>query len=297
MCATILPGNSSSLNMMIEKFKILVPLFLFMAAAACHAERADTAVLCPVSSAYMLEIGRGNETDTYLSPLKYSGSRLGLTGQWSKTLTRRCPAVAMQFDAALDGGVGVPHGRGGHTLYSLTTTAAWSALYTFRPLPSLTLMAGGGPAMTGGVLYLPSNSNNPADAVARADMLVRLQGGWRTRIGRLPVRVVEQIAMPLFGVMFAPQYGETYWEISLGNHHHLSHFRHWGSDFALDNLLAIDLGLGRNTLRLGWRFRLEASYAGHNDRQTLVNAFVIGLSTDCLRARDNRPKRTIEASL
>ncbi len=270
---------------------------MLAASAVASAERQDTAILCPVSSTYTLEAGRGSESDTYLSPLKYSGPRLSLTGQWRKTLTRRCPDVAMQFDAAADCGGGVPPGRGGHILYSLSATVAWSALYTFRPLPSLTLMAGGGPSATGGVLYLPSNSNNPADAIARADMMIRLQGGWRTHLWKLPVRIVEQVALPLCGVMFAPQYGETYWEISLGNHHGLSHFRHWGSDFALDNLLAIDLGLGRNTLRLGWRFRLEASYAGHNDRQTLVNAFVIGLSTDCLRQRDNRPKRIIEAAL
>lgn len=280
-----------------KKFLTLATISLAAAMASAHPAPDTTKSTCPVSAAYMLEAGRSAVSDSYLSPIEYSGLRLGLSGTWSKTLTRRAPRVVMATDAMLDFSSGSPAPPASHTLLSVQARAAWSVLYTFRPAPGLTLMAGGGPDITGGVLYLPSNSNNPADAIARLDLTARLAAGWRTRIGRLPVRVIDRVALLLAGMMFAPQYGETYWEISLGNRHGLVHPRYWGRAFAIDNLLAVDLGLGRNSLRIGYRFTFENSYAGRNTRQTLSHSFVIGLTTDCLRPATPRPVRTIKAEL
>ncbi len=76
---------------------------------------------------------------------------------------------------------------------------------------------------------------------------------WSGSLGRLPLSLRYQPVLPVVGAFFAPDYGELYYEIYLGNHSGLAHCGWWGNYFALENLLTADLRLGSTTLRIGYK--------------------------------------------
>ena len=95
------------------------------------------------------------------------------------------------------------------------------------------------------------------------------------RLGSLPVTFRYRLRMPLTGMFFSPQYGETMYEIYLGNRKDLVHFGWWGNSFGIDNMLAFDLMFGRKFLRLGYRLDLRTFNAENLDTQILRNSFTI----------------------
>ena len=100
----------------------------------------------------------------------------------------------------------------------------------------------------GGALYLMRNSNNPVTPLAYAGIDLTASASFRFRFGRLPVVVRDVVRIPSAGAFFSPQYGETMYEIYLGNRKDLVHFGWWGNSFGIDNMLAFDLMFGRKFL-------------------------------------------------
>ncbi len=85
----------------------------------------------------------------------------------------------------------------------------------------------------------------------------------------------DVVRIPSAGAFFSPQYGETMYEIYLGNRKDLVHFGWWGNSFGIDNMLAFDLMFGRKFLRLGYRLDLRTFNAENLDTQILRNSFTI----------------------
>lgn len=229
-----------------------------------------------VHSVWTLEWGAESILDTYLSPLRYHGTTLGLAASWQKNFTSRPDLWVMHNDASV---------RGANTLnpahnarmFDLDVRYDWGVSRRFTLPHSIQMFAGASAGLQGGVIYLPRNGNNPASA--KAEMRLSLTAGaeWHTRIGRLPLRLTESVRLPSLSAFFSPQYGETYYEIYLGNRNGLAHCGWWGNHFALDNLLAADLGLGRTALRIGYRFDARTSWVNNINTQIFTHALVIGV--------------------
>ena len=64
--------------------KILLLLFLASSATFICPALNDTIESRPVTGIYSLEIGKKNVLATYLSPLHYTGTDVGISGAWSK---------------------------------------------------------------------------------------------------------------------------------------------------------------------------------------------------------------------
>ena len=56
----------------------------------------------PIHSTYAVEVGGGMIADTYLSPLRYHGVHLALTGDWTKALPWH-RGMSMSFQARIEG--------------------------------------------------------------------------------------------------------------------------------------------------------------------------------------------------
>lgn len=229
-----------------------------------------------VRSVYAIEWGSASIVDTYLSPLRYSGSRIALSGFWEKNLSRRPDRWSMAFDASIAGDRTL-NPAGNTRMFAADARFDWGMSLRHSFPCRLTLAAGTSAGINAGIVYLPRNGNNPASV--KADMRISLtaSASWRCRLGKLPVVVRDAVRLPSLSVFFSPQFGETYYEIYLGNRHGLAHCGWWGNHFDIDNLLSADLGLGRTALRLGYRFEARTSMVCHINTRIFSHSLVIGV--------------------
>lgn len=239
----------------------------------------EVAVVRPVFAAYSVEFGAARLTDTYLSPLKYDGWHLGLDYRRYQAMKFDPEKYVMQLGVNL-GVDKTDNPARNATMWNLMLSAEWGMMRKFR-LPSvdgLTLAVGGSTGFDVGCLYNARNGNNPASA--KAAWTVNLTGvaSWRTSLWRLPVTVTYQPTLPLGGVFFAPDYGELYYEIYLGDTSGLVHGAWWGNYFKLDNRLTADLNFGDTNLRIGYHGGIFSSKVNDIVTHIFTHSLSFGVS-------------------
>ena len=136
----------------------------------------------------------------------------------------------------------------------LMLNRTWSGYHTFRMSDICHLLAGPIIELTGGAIYMPSNSNNPVSAKLRTSLGASGMLICRARDGDGAIRL--QLDASLVGAAFSPEYGESYYEIfGLGNYDNTIKLTHPGNAFSWRATIAVDMPLGkkkRNTLRISY---------------------------------------------
>ena len=236
----------------------------------------DMNISRPVTGTYGLETGAISALSTYLSPLTYKGTSYGIYGDWSKAMPFSPENAVMDFSFSSSMG---RMENPAHTalMLDLDIDLHWGMAWRKRLPYRLQFTAGGASGIQGGMLWLPRNSNNPVAARAYADVSLTVGISWHTRIGRLPILIADNARMPIAGCFFSPGYGETYYEIYLGNHNGLAHFGWPGNHFTLSNLLSISLDFGRTAMEVGYRFQADTSWKNHINTHLFRHLFVIGV--------------------
>lgn len=230
----------------------------------------------PVTSVYRIEIGGSSALSTYLSPIRYKGMHAGVSGSWSKALRQSPEHWVMEFEGALywrsmrnPARTSIMVGLDGRFDYGLSCRWRLPCGIQLSTGPSLHL--------NGGALYMLRNGNNPVTATVYAGMAARGAASWRTRIGRLPILVSDHVSIPTIGAFFCPEYGETYYEIWLGNHKNLAHCGWWGNAFAIDNHFTVTLDFGRTAMEIGYRYSYNSYWANELNTKAGAHAFTIGV--------------------
>lgn len=255
---------------------IILAAFLIGATAA-KAETTDVKELeRPVIGYYNFEIGRKSVVSTYVSPLKYEGTNMALSGYWTKSLPVNPEHLAMSFEGNVNLGCYLNEAKTAREM-DLHAFVSWGLEWQKR-LPNRFIIGGGGVVgLGGGAFYLTRNGNNPVSADFTFGLGLTASAGWHTTIGRLPILINDRARIPLVNGFFMPQYGETYYEIYLGDRRGLTHAGWWGNHFALDNLLSVSFDFGKTAMQIGYRFSMQSTTANHLVTNTFNNAFVIGV--------------------
>lgn len=229
----------------------------------------------PIESVVSVEAGSGSVLDTYVNPLECRGSSWALRGAWGKALPASPERLRMEFDAGINT-MFTESPSHSSSIYDLSLDFSWWLLRRWSLPWRLTLDVGGGPGIYAGVVYMPGGGNNPASAKMQLSLALKA-GVWRQfRIGRTVMRIGEQFSLPSLGVFFSPQYGESYYEIWMGNHSGLARFGWWGNNFCISNLMSVDFQFGRHALRLGYSFRCHSSWVSHINTQIMSHSIVVG---------------------
>lgn len=261
--------------------KLLILLALAWATLTSHAipvatEDADTATSRPVTSVYGLGVGHTDVLATYLSPLHYTGTSYSIFGSWRKAMPFNPRKAVMQFDAHVDY-CDMLNPAETARMVGLSGGFDWGLSWR-KTLPwQLQLTAGGSIGIEGGAYYLLRNGNNPVQAMATASLAARASLSRHFMLGRLPVLIRDEVAVPSIGLFFCPGYGETYYEIYLGNHSGLVHPAWWGNNFRLDNHLSATLDFGRTAMTVGYRFQAHTQWANNLNTEIFTHYFTIGV--------------------
>ena len=252
----------------------------------CCAMRDTTATTTvrPIVSAFSLGIGSEHLCDTYLTPLHYSGWGLQLGYERLQAMRFDPERWIMQLGGTLTAGA-TDNPAGNMTMWEIDLDVRWAMMHRFTVAPGLKLAFGGATGITLGALYNRRNGNNPISARAAWTLDATAMAAYNTRLSRLPITLRYQATMPLVGAFFAPDYGELYYEIYLGNHSGLAHCAWPGNYFKLSNLLTADLHFGATILRLGYSATIFSSKANEIVSRRVSHLFVIGVTTEWLSLR------------
>lgn len=236
----------------------------------------DTSMSRPVTGIYSFEIGGTSVMATYLTPLKYSGRRYAITGNWSKAMPFNPTHAIMEFNATANISNLLNPAKTARMI-GMTASFSWGMSWRTKFTNDFQITAGGFTDISGGAYYLLRNGNNPVQAIANVSLGISGSLSKPFTIGKLPVLITESLQIPSVSCFFNQGYGETYFEIYLGNTRGLAHAGWWGNNFHLNNLLSVVLDFGRTSLQLGYRFETYNQNACHLHTRITSNSFVIGV--------------------
>ena len=247
-------------------------------------------MLCPVSGiqaqiagdsirthSFMLGVGSSHQLDTYLSPINYTGYQISLmreTLRMTRMADRR-----ISFQSLWQGTFsnttnisGTATDWGGHIGYD----ALWH--YNWAPLSGLRLMAGGAVGADAGFLYNSHGGNNPAQGRMCIDISASVMAIYNIRLWGKSIGLRYQANMPLAGVMFSPQFGQSYYEIYNGTTGGNVCFTHPANAFSLWQQLTVDIPLGKYVaMRAGYLCDIRQSHVNGIKVHDRSHSFMIGV--------------------
>lgn len=234
----------------------------------------------------LVGIGASNIYDTYLSPLKYTGFSIHLIHEkmkrtsWFQGKFNNQQTYELEFSS-------VDNPAKNASEYSILLSYNWGGHYNLLKTDKFRFSVGGLWNITGGVLYNQRNSNNPASARAYSNLNLSAIAfyNWKS------VTFRGQIDTPLVGVLFSPEYSQSYYEISLGNSVKVVNFASLHNQRALRAYLTADIPVSKITLRVGYLGSFYQTKVHNLQTHNYSNSFVIGLVSESLNFSGNKIKR------
>ena len=244
------------------------------------------------TNAMMVGVGYTNILDTYLSPEKYRGTNLTFLSH----TRRENDSTVWVNQFRHEGNVAYADNRSGNGgemagcyTFGYSLLHKWTIDLWHHPLH---LLAGGTAATNIGFVYNTRNGNNPANA--RLSLHIEPTIGFDYPIGRashtrgismhpgacahFPVIMHYEASVPLFGLMFSPNYGQSYYEIfNRGNYDHNCVPTTFGSTPSFRQMLTVDFRLARTTWRIGYMGNYEQSHVNNLKTHTYTHSLVIGV--------------------
>lgn len=259
------------------------PLQLYAQPSAAPESALQGGLIDPLPSermrSSMLAIGSANLLDTYLSAEKYSGTEL----RYISTLTKNTRWRNIRQTIFHEGKLDVVSNRadnndelGGMYRFQYHLCRQWAWANGFS------LEAGGGIGAELGFLYNTRNSNNPAQAYAALQLLPSAAASQRIRVFNWPVRLRYEACVPLLGLAFSPNYGQSYYEIfSRGNYDHNIVPTSILSTPSLRHMLTADIPLSRkhsSALRIGYLGDYQQAELNNLKRHQYAHMLIIGIT-------------------
>ena len=220
-------------------------------------------------------IGGGNILDTYLSPFTYKGTDFSLLYQTERLAHwgRNNVTVKSHYNT--------------HVCYANSPTddgkaldAEFSALggwhYNWH-LSAWRIGLGGLLEASGGFTYNTRNSNNPAQARLGTAVLVSAIVDYQFRFFSQKATASVEVNAQMLGVQFAPEYGQSYYEIfSLGHSDGVVHLTHLGNCPTMQAISTLTIPIKRAKLTFGYMADIRQSKLGGLKRHAWRNSFMLG---------------------
>ena len=229
-------------------------------------------------SMFTVDAGYASIHDSYLTPITYDGMDLAM--QYEAMRSIRNDQWLWQLQVGADYNL-VENDAQNNELHKLMGDITFDMQRQWRQLIAHRVDVSVGPMtqLRAGIIYNNANSNNPVSVRAHWNLGVTAMASMDTQLWRLPVTLRYQAQLPALGVFFAPEYDESYYEIYLGNHKNLAHLGWWGNRLDMTHYLGADLHLGKTTLRIGYRTRLEHWSVNHLKVHDVTHSFVLGIGS------------------
>ena len=235
-----------------------------------------------INEGTLIGIGSYHIKNTYLSPVNYTGTGLRIVNERMKIIAVSDRKISSWQLLDIDlSSVRNPAG----TVGALTGFADYTFgyHYRFQPVRGFKFLTGASVKGMLGFLYNTQSSNNPIATHVDIDLNASIMGIYTFRIKNYPLTCRFQTDIPLTGVLFAPGYGQSYYEIfGLGNTSGIVGFSSLHNKFALRNYFSVDFPVWIVSLRVGYLNSyyttnindIETRYVSHNLMIGFVKEFI-----------------------
>ena len=227
--------------------------------------------------------------DTYLSNYKYTGGGLHFNHETFRDA--RTGNYRWKYQVLFNSRIGYGLQKTNIQLTGIIG-CSWSGYHPFKVAKGLTLLAGAQIQLEGGAIYSPAGGNNPAAAKMRTALAASGMAIYHFPVLRSEWIARYQIDIPLVGAMFAPEFGQSYYEIfGLGHAKNIVAFTHPGNNPSWRHMLSLDIPLGTKrhstTLRLSYIADLYQSRINDISCHIYRNTFAIGFARTIFKVKRN----------
>lgn len=229
-----------------------------------------------VTNVQSIGFGAASLLDTYLSQENYNGweiryqshtTRERSNSRWSSLIIHQGLFNESQ-----------PRSNDGRELGGLYVFN-YGRRYRLTGDQSLLQVSIGGMGEVGiGFLYNTRNSNNPAQARCYLNLSPSAAASYPIRLRRMVCVARYEVSLPLLGVLFSPNYGQSYYEIfSRGNYDHNLVVTTPFNAPSLRHTLSVDIPVGRYAVRVGYLGDYQQAKVNDLKYHTYSHLFLLGL--------------------
>lgn len=228
------------------------------------------------TNAKMIGWGCVDMLDTYLSPERYKGWQVNyLSHTIHEREDRRISTLSVHQGSFAHADNRAGNANEMQAMYRFAY--AWHYNWHFLNR-HLNVKAGGMLNTHLGMLYNARNSNNPMQAEVGLNVAPSVMASYRFSIKNKPLTVRYEADAPLLGMMFSPNYGQSYYEIfSEGNYDHNVVFTHPINALSLRQMLTLDFSLYKTTFRIGYLGDYKQAHVNHLRYHTYSHVLVLGI--------------------
>lgn len=202
-------------------------------------------------------------TDPYLSPLVYSGMGMSLYNEKCRFLVPENINYSMRSKFSLSAGLMLNPSSSSSMTY-IGVNHGWGLQYHWHPKKGLQVLVGGLWDVDFGFKNVARNVNNPVNIDLATNLNLSGTVLYDIPTSKRVLRLKLAVETPLFGYMFVPQGGASYYEmISLGNLTDAFHFSSIHNKRGMNRTLSIEVPLNRSTWRFGFGFNNLKYSANH----------------------------------
>ena len=251
--------------------------------------------LTAAAQSHMIGIGPSRILDTYISQEKYSG--VGITylyiragkkpnKRWQNNIEHEVDLSKTRdrshTTSMLEGNYNLYWGRVA-TVASMTSRSSMTSRTSMASISSqngFQLQAGLAANVNLGFLYDMSNSNNPAQARIALNLMPTAIATYGFNIRQQRFSLRYELNLPLVGLMFSPNYGQSYYEIfSRGNYDHNIVPTTFVSAPNFRQLLTLDWQVSEKwAVRVGYLGNYQQAAVNHLKSHIYTHRFVIGIT-------------------
>ena len=243
----------------------------------CHLSFSPARAQKIITRSTTVGIGGTNILDTYLSDEHFKGTGVSILS----TIERQQPdcrwSTLMEHEANLS----LCKSRNIQQEMEGAYNFYWGKLYRWQLLDgALSLQAGGLVNASLGFIYNTSNGNNPAQARAHLNLMPTGVASYRFQLFHKQMVARYELNLPLAGIQFSPNYGQSYYEIfNRGDYDHNIVPTTFVCAPEWRNLLTLDAAITRKiTLRIGYLGNIQQSKVNNIRQHIWTHRFLIGVT-------------------
>lgn len=224
----------------------------------------------------MVGAGKTNVYDTYLSPLEYRGPELRFIHESMRMTRLMGGRVSAQRIVQVNASSTDNISKSGKS-YSGMFNWTYALHYQYNVDDRLKILFGPMLDLNGGFIYNTRNSNNPAQAKVYGSIDASAMAIYKLRIGRYPMTLRYQANLPFIGVMFSPEYGQSYYEIfSLKHSGKNVLFTSFHNAPTVRQMLTLDFPIGKTIMRAGYLCDIQQAKVNNLKSHFYSHNFMIG---------------------
>lgn len=224
----------------------------------------------------MVGAGKTNVYDTYLSPLEYRGPELRFMHESMRMTRLMGGRVSAQRIVQVNASSTDNISKSGKS-YSGMFNWTYALHYQYNVDDRLKILFGPMLDLNGGFIYNTRNSNNPAQAKVYGSIDASAMAIYKLRIGRYPMTLRYQANIPFMGLMFSPEYGQSYYEIfSLKHSGKNVLFTSFHNAPTVRQMLTLDFPIGKTIMRVGYLCDIQQAKVNNLKSHFYSHNFMIG---------------------